>query len=213
MSTPAPQTELQQKLSIFHDSLGGAKVVRDPSQAEQVIAAVSALIDAVEKNEIKLEKEMDLVGAINRRISALDQEVDEGLNEVMHHEAFCKLERSWRGLHYLVSRAETGTSLKIRLLNATKDEVQKDLERAVEFDQSVQFKKIYEEEYGTFGGSPYSVLVGDYEFGRSPQDIGWLEKMSNVAAAAHAPFIAAASPEMFDLDSFDDLGNPRDLAK
>jgi len=103
--------------------------------------------------------------------------------------------------------------LKLRLLNATKDEIQKDLERAVEFDQSVQFKKIYEEEYGTFGGSPYSVLVGDFEFGRSPQDINWLEKMSNVAAAAHAPFIAAASAQMFDLDSFNDLGNPRDLAK
>lgn len=213
MSTPAPQTELQQKLTLFHDSLGGSRVVRDPSQAEQVIDAVSELIAAVENNEITLEKDMDLVGAINRRITSLDQEVDEGLNEVMHHEEFCKLERSWRGLHYLVSRAETGTSLKLRLLNATKDEIQKDLERAVEFDQSVQFKKIYEEEYGTFGGSPYSVLVGDFEFGRSPQDISWLEKMSNVAAAAHAPFIAAASPKMFDLDSFEDLGNPRDLAK
>lgn len=213
MSTPAPQTELQQKLTLFHDSLGGARVVRDPSQAEQVVDAVSELIAAVENKEITLEKDMDLLGAINRRITALDQEVDEGLNEVMHHEEFCKLERSWRGLHYLVSRAETGTSLKLRLLNATKDEIQKDLERAVEFDQSVQFKKIYEEEYGTFGGSPYSVLIGDFEFGRSPQDIGWLEKMSNVAAAAHAPFIAAASPQMFDLDSFEDLGNPRDLAK
>lgn len=213
MSTPAPQTELSQKLTLFHDSLGGAKVVRDPSQAEQVINAVSELIAAVENKDIVLDKDMDLVGAINKRIAVLDQEVDEGLNKVMHDEHFCTLERSWRGLHYLVSRAETGTMLKLRLLNATRDEIQKDLERAVEFDQSVQFKKIYEEEYGTFGGSPYSVLIGDYEFGRSPQDINWLEKMSNVAAAAHAPFIAAASPQMFDLDSFEDLGNPRDLAK
>ena len=213
MSTPAPQTELSQKLTLFHDSLGGAKVVRDPSQAEQVIDAVSELIAAVENKEIVPDKDMDLVGAINKRIAVLDQEVDEGLNKVMHDEHFCRLERSWRGLHYLVSRAETGTMLKLRLLNATRDEIQKDLERAVEFDQSVQFKKIYEEEYGTFGGSPYSVLIGDYEFGRSPQDINWLEKMSNVAAAAHAPFIAAASPDMFDLDSFADLGNPRDLAK
>ena len=213
MSTPAPQTELSQKLTLFHDSLGGAKVVRDPSQAEQVIDAVSELIAAVENKDIVPDKDMDLVGAINKRIAVLDQEVDEGLNKVMHDEHFCRLERSWRGLHYLVSRAETGTMLKLRLLNATRDEIQKDLERAVEFDQSVQFKKIYEEEYGTFGGSPYSVLIGDYEFGRSPQDINWLEKMSNVAAAAHAPFIAAAAPEMFDLDSFEELGNPRDLAK
>lgn len=204
--------ELQSKLQTFHDSLE-TKLVRDPSQARQAVDAVSELIAAVEANEITVSPEGDLVGTINKRIAVLDQEVNEGLNEVMHHDAFRKLESSWRGLHYLVSRAETSTMLKLRLLNATKDEIQKDLERAVEFDQSAQFKKIYEEEYGTFGGSPYSVLIGDYEFGRSPQDIKWLEKMSNVAAAAHAPFIAAASPQMFDMDSFEDLGNPRDLAK
>jgi len=212
MSTTEPQTELSSKLQFLHDSLE-TKLVRDPSQARQAIDAVSELIEAVEANEIVLGEDVDLIGAINERIAVLDQEVDEELNGVMHHDAFRKLESSWRGLHYLVSRAETGTMLKLRLLNATKDEIQRDLERAVEFDQSVQFKKIYEEEYGTFGGSPYSVLVGDYEFGRSPQDIKWLEKMSNVAAAAHAPFIAAASPQMFDMDSFDELGNPRDLAK
>jgi type VI secretion system protein ImpC len=204
--------ELETKLQTLHEALE-TKLVRDPTQARQAIEAVSELIAAVEANEIAITPEGDLVGTINKRIAALDQEVNEGLNEVMHNDSFCKLEASWRGLHYLVSRAETGTMLKLRLLNATKDEIQKDLERAVEFDQSAQFKKIYEEEYGTFGGSPYSVLVGDYEFGRSPQDIKWLEKMSNVAAAAHAPFIAAASPQMFDMDSFDDLGNPRDLAK
>lgn len=213
MSTPAPQTELQGKLQLFHESLGGAKLVRDHSQTEQVVAAVSELIDAVEKNEITLGEDPDLIGLIKRRIAALDEEVNQGLNEVMHHEEFFRLERSWRGLHYLVSRAETSTMLRLRLLNAKKDEIQKDLERAVEFDQSVQFKKVYEEEYGTFGGSPYSVLIGDYEFGRSPADISWLEKMAGVAAAAHAPFIAAASPSMFDMDSFQDIGNPRDLAK
>lgn len=210
MSTP--ETELTSKLQTLHETLE-TKLVRDPSQARQAVQAVAELIDAVEANEIALTTESDLVGTINKRIAVLDQEVNEGLNEVMHNESFRKLEASWRGLHYLVSRAETGTMLKLRLLNATKDEIQKDLERAVEFDQSAQFKKIYEEEYGTFGGSPYSVLIGDYEFGRSPQDIKWLEKMSNVAAAAHAPFIAAASPQMFDMDTFEDLGNPRDLAK
>ena len=210
MSTP--ENELLTKLETLHKDLD-SRLVRDHTQARQAIEAVSELIEAVEAKELELSMESDLVGTINKRIAALDHEVNEGLHEVMHNDAFCKLESSWRGLHYLVSRAETGTMLKLRLLNATKDEIQKDLERAVEFDQSAQFKKIYEEEYGTFGGSPYSVLVGDYEFGRSPQDIKWLEKMSNVAAAAHAPFIAAASPNMFDMDSFDDLGNPRDLAK
>ena len=212
MSTPMPQTDLQSKLTTFQATLE-TKLVSDPSQAKQAIEAVSELIDAVEAKEIALGPDVDLVGVINQRIAALDQEINEGLNEVMHNEDFRKLESSWRGLHYLVSRAETGTMLKLRLLNATKDEIQKDLERAVEFDQSVQFKMIYEQEYGTFGGAPYSVLIGDYEFGRSPQDIKWLEKMSNVAAAAHAPFIAAASPQLFDMDTFEDLGNPRDLAK
>jgi len=102
---------------------------------------------------------------------------------------------------------ETGVMLKLRLLNVTAAELLKDLETAVEFDQSQLFKKVYEEEYGTFGGSPYTMLVGDFEFGRHPQDMALLEKLSNVAAAAHAPFIAAADPKMFDLGSFTKLGS------
>jgi type VI secretion system protein ImpC len=227
MSTPTTQLELPPKLKDYQDKLG-TKLVRDPSQTKQVMEAVLELIDQVDKdqqdlvdNKDRVDKkgitlagdDVDLVGAINQRIAELDQNINENLNQVMQGEEFQRLERSWRGLHYLVSRAETSTTLKLRLLNATKDEIGKDLERAVEFDQSAQFKKIYEEEYGTFGGAPYSVLIGDYEFTRSPQDINWLEKMSNVAAAAHAPFIAAADPALFDMDSFADLGKPRDLAK
>src|SRR5690606_7526299 len=102
---------------------------------------------------------------------------------------------------------------KLRVLNVTKDELRRDLERAVEFDQSALFKKVYEEEYGTFGGTPYSCLLGDFEISRTPMDMSLLEKMSQVAAAAHAPFITAAHPELFDLDSYTDLGTPRDLGK
>ncbi len=98
-------------------------------------------------------------------------------------------------------------------MNVTKDELRKDLEKAVEFDQSALFKKVYEEEYGTFGGAPYAALIGDYEFGRHPQDISLIEKISNVAAAAHAPFISAADPGLLSLENFTDLPNPRDLAK
>src|SRR6185369_11853805 len=116
-------------------------------------------------------------------------------------------------LHYLVFNTETSTTLKLRLLNAKKDDVRKDLANAIEFDQSVQFKQLYEEEYGTFGGSPYSVLIADYEFGRGSDDMEFLEKMSGVAAAAHAPFIAAAAPDLFDMKSFTELGTPRDLSK
>jgi type VI secretion system protein ImpC len=131
----------------------------------------------------------------------------------MHHPEFQKLEAAWRGLHYFVMQSETSTQLKIRVLNVSKDEVRKDLEKAVEFDQSALFKKVYEEEYGMFGGAPYGALIGDYEFGRNPQDIGLLEKLSNVAAAAHAPLFTAANSALMGLDSFTDLPNPRDLAK
>src|SRR5437588_1960177 len=212
MSATMPQTDYDAKLTNFQGPLE-AKLVRDRSQATQVIDAVEQLIADVEAGDITVTEDGDLVGAINQRIAALDQKVNDNLNQVMQADEFQRLERSWRGLHYLVSRAETSTTLKLRLLNATKKEIGDDLERAVEFDQSAQFKKIYEEEYGTFGGAPYSVLIGDYEFTRTPKDLSWLEKMSNVAAAAHAPFIAAASPGLFDMDSFADLNKPRDLAK
>ncbi|MCT7340721.1 type VI secretion system contractile sheath large subunit [Pseudomonas aeruginosa] len=155
----------------------------------------------------------DTVAMINDRISQIDALISDQLNQIIHHPELQKLEASWRGLHQLVSNTETSARLKLRLLNVGKNELQNDLEKAVEFDQSALFKKIYEEEYGTFGGHPFSLLIGDFTFGRHPQDIGLLEKLSNVAAAAHAPFIAAASPRLFDMNSFTELAVPRDLTK
>jgi type VI secretion system protein ImpC len=135
------------------------------------------------------------------------------MNEIMHAEDFQKLEASWRGLHHLVFESETSTMLKIRVMNVSKKDLLRDLERAVEFDQSALFKKLYEEEYGTFGGAPYGALIGDYEFSNHPQDMFLLEKISNVAAAAHAPFVAAASSQLFGWDDFTQLAEVRDLAK
>jgi type VI secretion system protein ImpC len=135
------------------------------------------------------------------------------LNEVMHHHDFQRLESTWRGLHYLVHQSETGENLKIRVLNVSKRDLFRDLEKAAEFDQSVLFKKVYEEEYGQLGGQPYGMLVGDYEFGRHPEDISLLKMISNVAAAAHAPFVAGASPKLFNMDRFTEMPAPRDLAK
>jgi type VI secretion system protein ImpC len=146
-------------------------------------------------------------------IAEIDKKLSSQLNEVMHHEDFQKLEGTWRGLHYLVHQSETGESLRIRVLNVTRRELFKDLEKAVEFDQSTLFKKVYEEEYGQLGGEPYGMLVGDYEFSRHPEDISLLKMISNVAAMAHAPFVAAASPKLFNFDRFTDLTAPRDLAK
>lgn len=150
---------------------------------------------------------------INNRIAQLDELISRQLNEVMHAEPLQKLEASWRGLHYFVQQTETSASLKIKLLNISKTDLFKDLDKAVEFDQSQIFKKIYEEEYGTLGGNPFGALIGDYEFGRHPQDIALLEKMSGVAATSHSPFIAAATPAMFNFESFTELAGPRDLEK
>src|SRR5947209_1846848 len=155
----------------------------------------------------------NIMTLLQHRIAKLDEEINDELSNVMHEEGFQKMEATWRGLHYLVSNSETGEMLKLRILDATKEEIHNDLKNAVEFDQSIQFKKIYEEEYGTFGGAPYSMLLGDYYFEGTQPDLDFLEKMSGVAAAAHAPFISAADPGLFDLNSFGELNMPRDLTK
>lgn len=155
----------------------------------------------------------DAVAFINQRIAQIDDLISAQLNEVMHQPDFQKLEGSWRGLRYLVFNTETSTRLKLRLLNISKKELLTDLEKAVEFDQSQLFKKVYEEEYGTFGGHPFSCLVADYEFSHMAQDMSLMEKLSNVAAAAHAPVITAASPTIFGLEDYQQLGVPRDLSK
>ncbi len=155
----------------------------------------------------------DVDSNIKAWINEIDKKLSAQLNEIMHAPEFQKLESSWRGLHYLVHQSETGENLKIRVLNASKRELGRDLEKAVEFDQSTLFKKIYEEEYGTLGGQPYGMLVGDYEFGRGAEDVGMLEKMSNLAASSHAPFIAGVSSRMFGMDDFTELSKPRDMTK
>ncbi|MBM3791005.1 MAG: type VI secretion system contractile sheath large subunit, partial [Acidobacteria bacterium] len=164
-----------------------------------------------------LEGEMlvskDTEAMLNSRIAQIDEIISRQLNEVLHAEEFQQLEGSWRGLHYLVNKSETSTMLQIRVLNATKKELSKDLEKAAEFDQSALFKKVYEEEYGMFGGAPFGALIGDYEFSRHPQDLSLLEKISNVAAAAHAPFVSAANADLLNLESYNQLDEPRDLAK
>jgi type VI secretion system protein ImpC len=146
-------------------------------------------------------------------IAEIDKKLSGQLNEVMHAPEFQQLESTWRGLHYLVHQSETGESMKIRVLNVKKRELFKDLEKAVEFDQSALYKKVYEEEYGQLGGQPYGLLVGDYEFDRSAEDVSLLKMISGVAAASHAPFVSAASSKLFNMEKFTELSAPRDLAK
>jgi type VI secretion system protein ImpC len=150
---------------------------------------------------------------INSRIAQIDHLLSIQLNEILHNPAFQKLEGSWRGLKYLMDHSETGVGLKIRVMNATKRELLRDIEKAPEFDQSALFKKVYEEEYGVFGGAPFGALIGDYEFGKSPDDLNLLEGISHIAAQAHAPFVSAAATDLFNMESFTSLDAPRDLAK
>ena len=157
----------------------------------------------------------DALRSISAMIAEIDAKLTEQVNVIMHHEDFQQLESAWRGLSYLVNNTETDESLKIKVLNISKKELGKTLKkfRGTAWDQSPIFKKIYEEEYGQFGGEPFGLLVGDYYFDHSPMDTQLLGDIAQVAAGAHAPFIAAASPTVMQLDTWDELANPRDLTK
>ena len=209
--TQAADGTATENLSLLDKIVVEGKMALDDSQRAYAKDLLAEFVDQVVGQGDKMSG--DVVEAINIRIAQIDEMISAQLNEVLHHPDLQKLEATWRGMAYLVFNTETSTRLKLRVLNVSKKELLKDLEKAVEFDQSALFKMVYEEEYGTFGGTPYGLLVGDYEFGRHPQDVALLEKLSNVAAAAHAPFIGAGSPRMFDMDSFADIGIPRDLAK
>jgi type VI secretion system protein ImpC len=213
---PAPEAAAgagatTQELPLLDRIIQDGKMARDESQQAYARDLVAEFVNQILDEGMTVSK--DTVASIEARVAEIDRLLSEQLNEILHDEEFQRLEASWRGLHFLVMNTETSTKLKLRLLNVTKKELLTDLEKATEFDQSSLFKKIYEEEYGTFGGHPYGLLVGDYEFGRHPQDMALLEKLSGVAAAAHAPLVAAASPRLFDMDSFTELGVPRDLSK
>ncbi len=157
----------------------------------------------------------DAIKSIESIIAAIDAKLTEQINLILHHEDFQKLEGAWRGLHYLVNNTETDEMLKIRVMNISKKELGKTLKKykGVAWDQSPIFKKVYEEEYGQFGGEPYGCLVGDYYFDHSPQDVELLNGMAQVSAGAHTPFIAAAAPTVMQMDSWQELSNPRDLTK
>jgi type VI secretion system protein ImpC len=155
----------------------------------------------------------DVEAATNARIAEIDARLSEQVSAILHDTNFQALESTWRGLSYLVMQTETSAMLKIRVWNVDKKGLAADLAAAAEFDQSATFKKIYEETFGTYGGEPFGLLIGAYEFGRVPDDVELLERLSAIAAANHAPFVAAASAEILHMESFAELGNPRDISK
>ncbi len=157
----------------------------------------------------------DVQETINAMIAEIDQMLTDQVNLIIHNAEFQELEGAWRGLHYLVNNTETDEMLKIRVLNISKKELGKTLKKykGTAWDQSPLFKKFYEEEYGQLGGEPYGCLVGDYHFDNSPPDVELLSGMAQVAAASHAPFLTGAGPSLLNMDSWQELANPRDLTK
>jgi len=187
------------------------RLAKEPSLRERGKDLVKEFVQQVLEGSMSVTKDAETM--INARIAQIDHLLSIQLNEILHHPQFQKLEGSWRGLKYLLDSSETSDQLKINVLNVSKRELLRDLQRAPEFDQSALFKKVYEEEFGIFGGAPFASMIGDYEFGKTGEDIELLERISQTAAAAHAPFLSAASPDFFNLESFANLAGPRDISK
>jgi type VI secretion system protein ImpC len=197
--------------SLLDNIVAQSRVARSETEHARAKDIIAELVREVMDGTVVMSE--NLGATLDARVAELDRLISVQLSEVMHNAEFQKLESTWTGLQYLCKQTSTGANLKIQLFNATKKELIKDFKTAIDFDQSVLFKKVYEEEFGTFGGAPFGTLLGDFDIGRQPEDMFFLEQMSHVAAAAHAPFISAASPEMLGIESFDDLGKPRDLSK
>jgi type VI secretion system protein ImpC len=157
----------------------------------------------------------DVTKTISAMIAEIDKKLSEQINLIIHHEDFKALEGTWRGLHHLVNNTETDEMLKIRVLNISKNDLKKTLKKfeGTAWDQSPVFKKLYDEEYSTPGGQPYGAIIGDYFFDHSPEDVKMLGNIAQIAAAAHAPFIAGAAPSTLGMESWQELSNPRDLTK
>ncbi|WP_227814958.1 type VI secretion system contractile sheath large subunit [Nitrogeniibacter aestuarii] len=197
--------------SLLDSIVAESRVARSDAERERAKDIISEFASQVLEGEVVVSE--NLAASLDARVAELDRLISSQLSEVMHAPEFQALESAWTGLHYLCKQTSTGELMKIKLMSATKKELVKDFKTAIDFDQSALFKKVYEEEFGTFGGSPFGTLIGQFEVSRQPEDMYFLEQMSHVAAAAHAPFISAASPDMFGLETFTDLGKPRDLSK
>ncbi len=199
--------ESVESLSLLDQAIQATK----QTDSEEAQALLKTLTEEAMKGTVSWNK--NLTVTFRKAIAAIDEAISKQLREVMHHERFQTLEGSWRGAHYLIMNTEASKTLKLKMFNVSKKELAKDLSRAVEFDQSQTFKKLYENEFGSPGGEPYGALVGDYQFTNHPDDMELLSNMSNVAAAAFCPFLTASNPSLFGFDNWSELSKPRDLSK
>jgi type VI secretion system protein ImpC len=200
-----------EEVSLLDTIVSHGRFGKDTLAQERGKDMVREFVNQVLEGKMTLTR--DAEATISARIADIDRLISLQLAEVMHHPSFQKLEGTWRGIFQLVNQSETSEMLKIKLLNVSKRDLLRDLQRALDFDQSAFFKKVYEEEFGVFGGAPFAALVGDYEFGRSGEDIELLEKVAQVASSAHAPFLSAASPDLLNLSDFTQIAGIRDVSK
>jgi type VI secretion system protein ImpC len=186
---------------------------RSERAATEVENAVNTLVQQALADSSLIKD--DVLDTIDEMIARLDAKLSEQVNEILHNETFQQIESAWRGLHYIVFNSETDASLKLRVMNVSKQELYRDLRLYpdAKWDQSPLFKSIYEQEFGTLGGHPFGALIGDYHFDHSAVDIRLLRDLGKVAAAAHAPLISGAAPSLMGMDSWNELMNPRDLSK
>jgi len=186
---------------------------RSDEAKSAVEAAVLTLAQQALANTQVIGK--DVTQSIQAMIAAIDRKLTEQVNKILHNEEFQQLESAWRGLHYMVNNTETDENLKIRVMDISKKDLHKTLKKfkGAAWDQSPMFKKVYEQEYGQFGGEPFGAIVGDYHFDQSPPDVELLGEMAKIAASAHAPFITGASSNLMQMESWQELANPRDLTK
>ncbi len=218
MAEANPEQQAQAEVKTFEPSAFESLLTKEfkpksDAMSESIKEAVNTLAgQALADTGVVSE---DAVKTIEAIIAELDKKLTEQINLIMHHEDFKALEGSWRGLHYLVNNTETDEMLKIKVFNISKKELGKTLKKykGTAWDQSPVFKKFYEEEYGAPGGEPYGCIMGDYAFDHTPPDVAILNGMAQIAAAAHAPFIASAAPQLMNMDSWQELGDPRDLTK
>jgi type VI secretion system protein ImpC len=204
----APGTQTAEASFGLLDQIIAATKQTEPDRAQEL---VRTLVEQAEAKTVRFDR--NLSRTIEQAVAEIDRKISAQLNEIMHNERFSKLEGSWRGLHYLINNSQSIQSLRIRVLNASKKDLAKDLSRAVEFDQSNLWKTIYEGGFGQAGGEPFAALIGDYEWDASQDDVETLQLMAGVAGAAFAPFISAPSPKMFGFESWTELNKPRDLGK
>ncbi|MEN3109834.1 type VI secretion system contractile sheath large subunit [Uliginosibacterium paludis] len=211
LSAVQAASQTTEQVSLLDRIVADSKVAKSQAEHSRARDLISELVSQVMEGAVVISE--NLSATLDARIAELDEIISGQLSAIMHAPEFQKLESTWRGLEYLCKQTSTSTTLKIKVFNSNKKDLVKDFKSAIDFDQSVLFKKVYEEEFGTFGGAPFGALIGDFEIGRQPEDMYFIDQMSHVAAASHAPFISGSSPELFGLESFTDLGKPRDLGK